>query len=450
MPPPCQAGILWGHSGFENCVWVLCIRIAIPPAGCAENLTAVTGPKKPTRWTGPREIKRQAEQLWARGLVAADLASDNRLFPKRLVLRGPNSNELRDRFGEAREWSATLRAVSHVRIVMREVRHRVLGTNQVPREVWIDRAEDAATLVGKRKEFEAFRSMVEQTRRRETTLIPWLARKPLKGLEHRDHWETLLDVVEWLKEHPRPGIFVRQMDVPRAHTKFVEQHKGVLSELFDIALPPEQIDVAARGAKGFERRYGFKARPERIRFRMLDPESRILPLEAGTGGPDIAVDGETFVRLNPPIERVLIVENEINFLSLPQMGRTMAIFGAGYGFETLGRARWISGCSLHYWGDIDTHGFAILDELRHHFRHTESFLMDRDTFLAFKALWTLERSPANRDLERLTPEELALYNDLRDNKLGTRLRLEQERIGFGWIEDRLRDLEASVSSILTF
>lgn len=429
---------------------MLCIRIAIPSAGCAENLTDVTGPTKPTRWTGPREIKRQVEKLWARGLVAADLASDDRLFPKRLVLRGPNSNELRDRFGEAREWSATLRSVSHLRVVMREVRHRVLGTNQVPREVWIDRAEDAATLVGKRKELEAFRSMVEQTRRREPTLIPWLARKPLKGLEHRDHWETLLDVVEWLKEHPRPGIFVRQMDVPRAHTKFVEQHKGVLSELFDIALPPEQIDVAARGAKGFERRYGFKARPERIRFRMLDPESRILPLEAGTGGPDIAVDGETFVRLNPPIERVLIVENEINFLSLPQMGRTMAIFGAGYGFETLGRARWISGCSLHYWGDIDTHGFAILDELRHHFRHTESFLMDRDTFLAFKALWTLERSPANRDLERLTPEELALYNDLRDNKLGTRLRLEQERIGFGWIEDRLRDLEASVSSILTF
>lgn len=450
MPPPCQSGILWGHSGFENCNWVLCIRIAIPPAGCAENLTAVTGPKKPTRWTGPQEIKRQAEQLWARGLVAADLASDDRLFPKRLVLRGPNSNELRDRFGEAREWSATLRALPHLRVVMREIRHRVLGTNQLPREVWIDRAEDAATLVGKRKEFDAFRLMVEQTRRREPALTPWLARKPLKGLEHRNQWETLLDIVDWLKEHPRPGIYIRQMDVPRVHTKFVEQHKGVLSELLDIALHPEQIDVAARGAKGFERRYGFKARPERIRFRMLDPESRILRLGADTGGQDLAVDGETFVRLNPPIERVVIVENEINFLSLPQMRRTMSIFGAGYGFETLGRARWITGCRLHYWGDIDTHGFAILDELRHHFRHAESFLMDRDTFLAFKALWTLERSPANRDLERLTPEELALYNDLRDNKLGTRLRLEQERIGFGWIEDRWRDLEASVSSILTF
>lgn len=400
-------------------------------------------PKKPTRWTGPGEIKRQAEQLWRRGLVAADLASDARLFPKRLVLRGPSSKELRDRFGEAREWSATLRSIPHLRVVVREIRHRVLGTNEVPVEVWIDRAEDAATLVGKRKEFDTFRSMVEQTRGREPALIPWLARKPLKGLEHRDHWDTLLDIVDWLRQRPRPGIYIRQMDVPRAHTKFVEKHKGVLSELLDIVLPPEQVDAAARGTRGFERRYGFKAKPERVRFRILDRELALLPLGGGAGDQDVALDGESFVKLNPRIERVLIVENEINFLSLPQMGRTMAVFGAGYGFETLGRARWIASRSLHYWGDIDTHGFAILDELRQHFRHTESFLMDRDTFLAFKVLWTVERSPANRDLGRLTPDELALYNDLRDNKLGTRLRLEQERIGFNWIRERLCRLQSS-------
>ena len=401
------------------------------------------GPKKPTRWTGSREIKSQAEQLWRRGLVAADVASDDRLFPKRLVLRGPSSKELRDRFGEAREWSANLRSVPHLRVVMREIRHRVLGTNEVPVEVWIDRAEDAATLAGKRTEFEAFRSMVDQTRAREPVLIPWLARKPLKGLEHRDQWETLLDVVAWLREHPRPGIYIRQMDVPRAHTKFVEKHKGVLSELFDIALSPERIDAAARGSRGFECRYGFKAKPERVRFRILDHDLGLLPLEGAAGDQDIALDGESFAQLNPQVERVLIVENEINFLALPRMGRAMAVFGAGYGFETLGRARWIDRCSLHYWGDIDTHGFAILDELRQHFRHAESFLMDRGTFLAFKTLWTAERAPANRDLDRLTPGELALYNDLRDNKLGTRLRLEQERIGFGWIEEHLSQLQSS-------
>ena len=58
----------------------------------------------------------------------------------------------------------------------------------------------------------------------------------------------------------------------------------------------------------------------------------------------------------------------------------MAIFGAGYGFETLGRTHWLAHCCLHYWGDIDTHGFAILDALRSRFGNVESLLMDRKHF----------------------------------------------------------------------
>ena len=33
-----------------------------------------------------------------------------------------------------------------------------------------------------------------------------------------------------------------------------------------------------------------------------------------------------------------------------------------------------------------------------------------------------------------------LYNDLRDNRLGEQVRLEQERVGFGWICSRLPGL----------
>jgi len=27
----------------------------------------------------------------------------------------------------------------------------------------------------------------------------------------------------------------------------------------------------------------------------------------------------------------------------------------------IGAARWLADCDLHYWGDLDTHGFAMLD-----------------------------------------------------------------------------------------
>ena len=63
--------------------------------------------------------------------------------------------------------------------------------------------------------------------------------------------------------------------------------------------------------------------------------------------------------------------------------------------------------------------------------------MDRDTFFAFEPLWGEEGAPIDRELSRLSPEERALYDDLRFNRIGSNLRLEQERIPFGWMRRRL-------------
>ena len=60
--------------------------------------------------------------------------------------------------------------------------------------------------------------------------------------------------------------------------------------------------------------------------------------------------------------------------------------------------------------------------------------------LAFESLWGTESSPIDRDLPRLTAGERALYDDLRDNRIGTHLRLEQERIGFAWVRNKLSRL----------
>ena len=120
----------------------------------------------------------------------------------------------------------------------------------------------------------------------------------------------------------------------------------------------------------------------------------------------------------------------------------LLIFGAGYGFEVLDRAAWLQHCRVHYWGDIDTHGFAILDQLRAHLPDARSIMMDRSTLLAFEAHWGVEQRPTRRDLERLNADERALYDDLRDNRIRPKLRLEQEHIGFGWVERALAELES--------
>ena len=395
-------------------------------------------------WTCPADLRRQVSRLWDRGRILSSLATGEALFPKCLTLRRPSAVQVRDHFDRTRRWSASLRSMPHVRIVMRTFRHRVSGTNALPHEVWVDTVDDAVALIGRRREVADFRRVVETTRSRQPSLLPWIARRPLKALELAGEWTRLLDVVGWIRDHPRPGIYLRQMDVPGVHSKFVEARRSVIGELLDRALPPESIDPGAAGAVGFARRYGFLDKPERIRFRVLDPMHALLPGGPGRNalGQDVTLDAATFAALDTGVSRVFVTENEVNFLAFPSIEGGMVVFGAGYGFESLRRVRWISRCRLFYWGDIDTHGFAILDGLRSHFGHAESFLMDRETLLAFESLWGTESSPVDRDLPRLNAEERALYEELRRGHIGPDLRLEQERIGFEWVRSRLDRVRA--------
>ena len=388
-------------------------------------------------WTRPAGLRTQVLRLWERGEVLASLVSGEALFPRRLLLKVPTSAEMAERFDEVRAWVGELRAMPHCRIEMRDFNHRLFGANAVPQAVWVDSLDDALALLGKRRDLLRFAALLDETRQRQPALLDWLARRPLRALELAAEWRRLLDIVAWLQAHPRPGIYLRQVDIAGVHSKFIESQRGVLGELFDLALPPAAIDPAAAGAGQFARRYGFRDKPTRIRLRLLDSRLAGLP---GGGAQDLTIDADCFARLAPAVSRVFITENEINFLAFPALRDSLIVFGAGYGCETLAQAKWLARCAIHYWGDLDTHGFAILDQLRAHFAHVQSFLMDRETLLAFAALWGEEPQQTLRDLPRLTALEQALYDELRDNRLRPNLRLEQERIGFHWVESALAAL----------
>ena len=387
------------------------------------------------RWTKPRDLRTQLEKLWERGDMLSSLVTGESLFPRRLTLKCPTSAEMADRFDEVRAWVGEIRAVPHCRVETRAFKHRIFGTNSIPAEVWIDSFDDAVTFISKRKDVARFGALIEETKQSQPKLLDWLARRPMRALELANDWSRLLGIVAWMQAHPRPDVYLRQVDIPNVHSKFIEVHRSVLTELFDRVLDPETIDFSATGASGFATRYGFRDKPLRIRFRMLDPNQ--MPLAHGH---DITLDAASFAQLNPLVSQVFIIENEINFLAFPLLNESLVIFGAGYGFEMSRHATWLSRCRIYYWGDIDTHGFAILDQLRNQFAHVESLLMDRATLIKFEPLWGVEEKQTQRDLPRLTPEELSLYNDLRDNRIRKNIRLEQERIGFGWLETALKRL----------
>lgn len=397
--------------------------------------------KASTNWTTPADLRNQLLKLWERGELLSGLVSGEPLFPKRLALKCPTSTEMASRFDEVRAWIVELRSIPHCRVEMREFKHRLFGANAVPHEAWIDTPEDALALIGKRQDAVRFTALIDATRQRQPQLLAWLAKRPLRALELGTDWSLLLAIVAWRLSHPRLDVYLRQIDIPGVHSKFIEAHRGVLAELLDIVLPPEAIDQTASGIGQFAKRYGFRDKPVRIRFRVLDPEHALLadPLLQ-----DITLDADSFARLDTKVTRVFITENEINFLAFPRVKDSLVVFGAGYGFEMLSKAEWLLRCRIHYWGDIDTHGFAILDQLRSRFDHVESFLMDRATLLAFESQWGEEDNQTLRDLPRLNPEEIVLYDDLRDNRIGKKLRLEQERIGFGWVESALLALNRTV------
>lgn len=406
-------------------------------------------------WSRPADLKAQLARRWERGdLLRAALMPDTLEFPLRLTLKGPSSAELSDRFDDARRWAAELLATPALRVQTRDIQHRVLGRQSLPDSAWVDTLDDALRWLGKQRDAATLAAMAVSTGQQHPELLPWLCKRPLQALDLAPVWPKLLALVAWLRAHPRPGVYLRHVDLPGVHSKFIEAHRAVLGELLDLVLPPDAINPQQTGVSQFAARYGFRDKPQHIRLRLLDPQMGLLDLLSGPAsntrstslntqpppalpGADLALDAASFSQLTPAIDRVFITENLSNFLAFPPYPRAIVLFGAGYGWDALSQAQWLHQRPIHYWGDLDTHGFAILDQLRAHFPHVQSMLMDRQTLIAHQDFWGREDRPTRHDLPRLHGDERAVYDDLRDNRHGEHVRLEQEFIGFQWLIDRL-------------
>jgi hypothetical protein len=376
-------------------------------------------------WTGPADLSEQLARAFGRILAAGITGTP--LFPLRLRLRRPTTRDLGHRFEEVRSWirkleegSRTARGFGY-EIDWIEIDHRQLGRNRVPDGIAVATESDALRLIGKEQEARRFREHAAATLATFPELKDWLARRPLTLVEHAADWQRILAVLAWFRDHPRSALYLRQLDIADVDSKFIETRRGLLSELLELVLPA----TAPGGARTFEQRFGLRSKPPTLRFRLLDARLAIGGLT------DLAVPVEQLVAFSTPARRIFITENEINGLAFPAVANGLVIFGLGYGLDLLAGIDWLKDRDIHYWGDIDTHGFAMLDRLRAIFPAARSLLMDRATLLAHRPLWGREAAPHDGDLARLTEEERTLFDDLRRNRLGENVRLEQERIAYG-------------------
>ena len=391
-------------------------------------------------WTDPTGLADQILRHWTQGRILAAKIDGTPLFPLRLRLRGPDTKSIGQRFDEVRTWIRDLEDGSRAKrgfgydIEWLSINHRQLGRNRIPGSISVPTEGDALRLIGKAKDGRRFDECLESTVGVFPMLAEWIRRRPFLMLENANDWQRILAVLAWFRDHQHSGLYLRQLDIAGIDTKFIEGRRGLLSELLDAVESTRVKERSFIGARSFEHRFGLRSKPPLVRFRLLDERLAINGLS------DIAVPAEQFARLSLVAQRVFITENEINGLAFPDVPRGLVIFGLGYSLDLLFSAEWLRGLELHYWGDIDTHGFAILDKLRTMFPLVRSLLMDRETLLAHRSLWVQEAVPHIGRLARLTDAERTLFEDLQLDRIGPRVRLEQERISFGHVQRALKEL----------
>jgi len=398
------------------------------------------GASTASAWTELSDVLAVLRRRWLGGSWLSSAAAGVSWEPFAVPLRGPTATQLAGRFGEASVFfTGTPTAEKKgLRLEFHSVGGRRVGTNQLPRRVWFDEPEPTFKLLNVQDQVDRFVELVGVERERAPRLVDWMLHHPHRVLAATAVWDLVVRTVLWIDAHAiEPGAvdtarsYLRQIDVPGVDTKFIEAHGGLIGRLLEEQLDPTRVNQAAPRSE-FPARYGFRSKPEYVRFRFLD--ARNVPGAFS----EMTVRTAELAAAAPPVSRVYAVENEITYLAFPDVPDAAVFFGGGYAVSRLAPLHWLADMDLTYWGDLDTHGFAILNLLRRSFPHTRSMLMNRRTLLDHEGQWIRESEPTRERLDLLEPAEADLYQDLVEDAFGPSVRLEQERIRFSAIERELR------------
>lgn len=344
-------------------------------------------------------------------------------WPLEVTLGIPTENQALKQVEDVRAWVAAWQSWNSIgSISWSERRWRKLGTQRVPEKLVLSNPTEVAQWIGGADRWD----------RAQQRYMEFLGRWPqLASKLHRyfdllaDYSEAdyrrLVDMVAWIEKNPASNLYPRQLPVSGLDSKWLEKRKGLLADLVG----------AVRGESSTEgdffQRCGLKASPQLMRLRILDNGLR----QRVGGLSDISAPWEQLAELDLPATNVFIVENLQTGLAFDDLPGSVVIMQLGYGVDVLGRLPWVSRAHCIYWGDLDTHGFAILNRARNYLPQMKSVLMDEETLRSHQNLWVEEKDQhAAETLPLLTDTEQAVYQAIKRNAWGQNVRLEQERIAW--------------------
>ncbi|SMX67996.1 hypothetical protein BI49514_00521 [Brevibacterium iodinum ATCC 49514] len=245
-------------------------------------------------------------------------------------------------------------------------------------------------------------------------------------------FDTVIDVVDWLCTHPLGSLRPRQLPIRGVDSKWFETHRSLVTALLGGIGHAHAVTV-------------LDAEP-RLRLRILDATligavdheatvDRTWVRAAAASLDDVTAPISQLGRLPITPRVVFVFENLESVLAMPDWPGAVAVHGSGYAVDGVARLDWIVGARVIYWGDLDSHGFAILNRLRSHLPEVESVLMDEATLLAHRDLWVPEPKPSTGTFAHLTGTEARALERLHAEG---GVRLEQERIPWDTALNRLR------------
>lgn len=318
----------------------------------------------------------------------------------------------RDDGAAVRAWVAQWNR-SSITVEWEDKKLSYLGTYSLPRRVVLADADTAARVAGKLDHWQRLRTVLDRFC---TELGESVRPELIRHLSAWDDWndttvEQFIAVVRWVHEHEVSDFYIRELPIFGVDSKWFEAHRAVV----EAVVGP----------------LNFKPKPQLVEVSSLDPA-------LGIGGLRHLACPVAELR-EIPGARVLIVENHQSFLALSDLPGTVAIFGGGLNAARIVQQMpSLEAKEVLYWGDLDSHGFYILELVRRYVPHARSVLMDLDTVRDHVDLAVEEPQPSRFEPELLSYGERLALDYLRERSAGGCLRIEQERILFDYAQQKLR------------
>lgn len=304
-----------------------------------------------------------------------------------------------------------------------------LGKQKWPSSISIETEDDYLYLIKKGEEVSQFKRQLEELIRWKKEIRSFLLVRTNAVLEYQSIWNDICNVVDYLIQNDVEGYYIRSLPLP-VHTKFIENNKAFIYSLLKHFSPERYPEETIR----FETALGLKEKQHVYTMRWLDDN---LATKYMHGHEVFGLSTVGLRAVDWEVEELWLVENETNLFLLPNRKGALVLFSKGHAVTQLFNIPLLGRTKLVYWGDLDEHGFIMLNSFRKNYNHAKSIFMDQNTVEYHRSeMLTQPEKYKIRSLEYLSIDENEAFQTL----LSINGRIEQEKLNQRFIFRKLLEL----------